>query len=303
MKITYSIIIPFYHGEKFYPKLLFSILKAVQNCNINNLFFEIITIVDSIESNLFEINDVSHTMFQSQQNVELVNLKNNVNLGVASTRNKGIKISKGEFLHLIDQDDEVSPNIYHLSKLFLGNFNFLLFNGRMVYSSGKFNTHKIYYLKPDLTIKGLIEDDYIRSPGQIIFSKVLIHQKLFPETQNFKGADDRFFWLRLFFENKDTIKPKYIANECYIANIHESNYSNDRDNLDKSCLENWKNFVNEVDTISYDNLISRDIIRVNYKLNQYDSLNGLLKGFFLQFFFNLKMSKLIRFVIKRFSLK
>lgn len=303
MKISNSIIIPFYNGEKFYSKLLLSILKAVQSCNSSNTFFEIITIIDSVETSLIEINDISRNIFFAEENVELVNLKNEVNKGVASTRNIGIKISKGDFLHIIDQDDEVFPNIYNLSQLFLGNFNFLLFNGRMIYSTGKFNTHKIYYLKPDLTTKGLIKDDFIRSPGQVLFSKELIHEKLFPEPKNFKGADDRFFWLRLFFENERIIKPKYMSDECYIANIHDSNYSNDRFNLNQSCLENWEIFIKEVDTNRYSKIISKDILRVNYKLKQYDSLFGLLKGFFLQLFFNLKMSKIIRFVIKRVSFK
>lgn len=299
MKKTYSIIIPFYQGEKFYPNLLQSILRAIRKCDVVNCFFEIITIVDSVDSSLLEIDSISRCVFSDVINVVLVNLKNDKNLGVAPTRNKAIQIAKGDYLHIIDQDDEVSLDIYFESQKYLEDYSFLLFNGRMCYANREFSTHKLYYLSPRLTIKGLIKDDFIRSPGQVIFSKRLLHEKLFPEPKQYKGADDRFFWLRLFFDNDNIIKPKYIRKECYIANIHDSNYSNDRENLDRSCLENWSIFISEVDVKAYSKLISRDMLRVNFKLNESMSFVDRIKGFCFQLFFNLNVSKMIRYVIKR----
>lgn len=299
MKKRYSIIIPFYYGEKYYSVLLQSILKAIKKCEILNCFFEIITIVDSVDSSLEYIETITKDVFSDEKNVVLVNLKNVKNLGVAATRNKAIQISNGDYLHIIDQDDEVSPDIYLESQKYLGSYNLLLFNGIMCYTHRDFNTHKLYYLSPRLSIKGLIKDDFIRSPGQVVFSKKLLHEKFFPEPKQYKGADDRFFWLRLFFENENIIRPKYISKECYIANIHESNYSNDRENLDRSCLENWNIFISEVDVKVYSKLISRDILRVHYKLKENMTFVNRIKGFCFQLFFNLKLSKMIRYIVKR----
>ena len=91
MKRTYSVIIPFYNGEKFYYNLLNSIFKAISKCNTVNCFFEIITIVDSADSSLQEIDSISRDVFSMKKNVVLVNLKNDLNLGVAATRNKDRK--------------------------------------------------------------------------------------------------------------------------------------------------------------------------------------------------------------------
>lgn len=299
MNNRYSIIIPFYYGEKYYPVLLQSILNAIKKCEKINCFFEIITIVDSVDSSLEYIEAITRDFFSDEKNVVLVNLKNLTNLGVAATRNKALQIAKGDYFHIIDQDDEVSADIYLESQKYLKDNNLLLFNGIMCYINGDFNTHKLYYLSPRLSVKGLIKDDFIRSPGQVIFSKKLLHEKLFPEPKQYKGADDRFFWLRLFFENDDIIRPKYINKACYIANIHESNFSNDRENLDRSCLENWDIFVSEVDVKEYLKLISRDILRVRYKLNENMSIVDRIEGFCLQLFFNLKLSKMLRFIVKR----
>ncbi len=301
MKKTFSVIIPFYNGEKFYINLLQSIFKAINKCSSENCFFEIITIVDSVDSSLEEIDSISRSVFSEKKNVVSVNLKNDLNLGVAATRNKAIAIAKGNFLHIIDQDDEVSENIYFESQKYLDKYNFILFNGVMCYTSKEFKKHKLYYLPPKLSIKGLIKDDFIRSPGQVVFSKELLHNKLFPEPKVYKGADDRFFWLRLFFENIKQIKPKYVSEECYIANIHDNNYSNDKENLKRSCLENWEIFTSEVDIEPYSKLILNDILRVKYILNEKMSILNKLKGIYLQSVFNLKASKMIRYVVKRFK--
>jgi glycosyltransferase involved in cell wall biosynthesis len=299
MKKVFSIIIPFYNGDFFYSKLLQSINLAIKNCENSDAFFEIITIIDSIETNIDSINHYCKNIFAEVKNVNTINLKNDKNLGVAATRNKAIKISTGDYLHLIDQDDEVTPDFYFISLIHLLENNFLLFNGKMIYTNKNFNNHKIFYLAPKLSIESLIKDDFIRSPGQVIFSKSLLHKNLFPEPIYYKGADDRFFWLRLFIENINYIKAKYINNPCYIANIHTSNYSNNRENLDNSCLENWSIFCAELDVNKYSRIIFNDILRVSYRLKKPLPLFKRAKGFFLHLNFNLKLSKLIRFIIKR----
>ncbi len=63
MKKTYSIIIPFYQGERFYPNLLQSILRAIRKCDVVNCFFEIITIVDSVDTSLLEIDSIYRCVF------------------------------------------------------------------------------------------------------------------------------------------------------------------------------------------------------------------------------------------------
>jgi hypothetical protein len=90
-----------------------------------------------------------------------------------------------------------------------------------------------------------------------------------------------------------------VNEECYIANIHDNNYSNDRINLKRSCLENWDIFISEVDIGPYSKLILNDILRVSYILDEEMSFLNQVKGIYLQFVFNFKLSKMIRYVVKR----
>jgi hypothetical protein len=298
-KIKISIIIPYYKGESYYHLLLSSINKSLTACSQFNFNYELITIIDSIETLQESVMQIANSAFHDMTNVNIVIKKNTQNIGVAGSRNFAISIANGHFLHIIDQDDLVSIPFYSKIISLLDSYNFILVNGEIRYTNKKFNTHKLYYLKPKINIIGIIKDDYIRSPGQIVFSKNLCKELTFPEPKVFKGADDRFFWIGLFLNNKNFVKPFYVANPYYIANIHNKNYSADAENLRRSALENWKIIQSNLNLSDYNKLVNYDILRIKFLLNDPLTYLNKLKGSYLSLKYFIKPNKILRFLFKR----
>jgi glycosyltransferase involved in cell wall biosynthesis len=293
-----SIIIPFYKGEVFYPILIQSIKKAITLFNSNIIQFEIITVIDSVESQIEDVESILKSL-KNIQNVKIIIENNNQNIGVAASRNVAISIATGDYLHIIDQDDEINEFFYTDVYQHLHDYSLVLVNGIVHYSDKKYNSHKLYYLTPNLSILGLLKGDFIRSPGQVIFSRKLLGDKLFPEPKRYKGADDRFFWIRLFIENEKIIQPQYINNTNYIAHIHNNNYSADASNLKRSALENWGIIRSEMNLEEYNRVIARDILRIKWGLKERLSWHEQLIGTWNTFIYFIEPNKLIRFVAKR----
>lgn len=98
-----SIIIPVYNVEKYLEKCL----DSVVNQTYKNL--EIICVDDcSTDSSRFILAQYAKT------DSRIVIKKNNKNLGLGLTRNEGIKIAHGDFIHCLDSDDWMELNAYEI---------------------------------------------------------------------------------------------------------------------------------------------------------------------------------------------
>jgi len=295
-----TIIIPYYNGEKFYAKLLKSIKTAILKLNNKNeLKFEIITIIDSINTPLNEIREINNFIFREVDNIDILIHKNDQNIGVAASRNIALDLSTGEYIHIIDQDDEVDSSFYLDAFKLLINSDFVLTNGFIIYDGGKYRSHKLYYFSPKLSTQGILEDDFIRSPGQVVFSKSLLNGIRFPETKNYKGTDDRFFWIKIFVDNMSIIRPSYVAQPNYVAHIHNSNYSNDLINMKKSELENWELFNLDTIPLGFRRIVNDDILRIKLTLGENMTLIDKLRAIRCKINYFLKPNKLLRFILKR----
>ena len=124
-RIKFSIIIPVYNNEQ-------TIERAIQSC-LEQTFtsFELIIIDDgSIDNSKTKLN-----AYSNYENIKI--LQNNSNRGVSYTRNRGIKVAKGEYLCFLDADDffthnklavintciEKNPTIHFLFHPFVNNNN------------------------------------------------------------------------------------------------------------------------------------------------------------------------------------
>jgi len=299
MRSNVSIIIPFYNGEKYFKKLVFSIVNSIKMVDISYTF-QLIVIVDSIETKTEFINEILYNYLDSLINVKFEIIKNKINEGVARSRNIGFSISNGDLIHLIDQDDTIEPFFYSTILEASKNFNFILVNGNVNYESGNYASHKLYYFKQKLNIDKLVWSDFIRSPGQIVFSKELIINLRFPEPVIYRGADDRFFWFKMFVINSNLIKAIYLHQTLYNASIHSENYSSDKINLINSALENWHIFLRENKTNkkllrSINNNIKSLMYSAKIKQNGIDNLIG----FIFRCHYFIDMNKITRFIFKR----
>ena len=96
-----SIIIPYYKKKFFFPKTIKSVLKQ----SYKN--FEVILIYDDISKK--ELKFVNKILKEIKKKKIIINKKN---LGAGISRNKGIKVAKGNFIAFLDADD-----IWHKDKL------------------------------------------------------------------------------------------------------------------------------------------------------------------------------------------
>lgn len=91
-----SIILPVYNGSKYLKRCINSILKQTYE-NI-----ELIVIDDGSKDNSLEIIN----SFKDKR----LKVFTQKNMGVAKTRNKGISLSKGEYIFFVDNDDYLDEN-------------------------------------------------------------------------------------------------------------------------------------------------------------------------------------------------
>lgn len=100
MNPTISIIVPVYNAEKYLHKCLNSIL----NQELNNI--EVIIIDDGSSDNSKKI------IQEYQVKDSRVRAIYQSNQGVSATRNKGIRIAKGEYIGFVDADDYIELDMY-----------------------------------------------------------------------------------------------------------------------------------------------------------------------------------------------
>ena len=93
-----SIITPVYNGEDFLDRSIKSVLSQThQN-------WELLLIDDGSED------DSARIIERYLEDDRIKFLKNDSNSGISATRNKGINNSSGEYIALLDQDDEWFPD-------------------------------------------------------------------------------------------------------------------------------------------------------------------------------------------------
>lgn len=96
-----SIILPVYNGELY----LRECLESLVNQTLKDI--EIIAIDDNSTDNSFSILKEYKNKYPN-----LRIYRNNKNIGVGATRNRGISLAKGEYIGFVDNDDYISNTMY-----------------------------------------------------------------------------------------------------------------------------------------------------------------------------------------------
>jgi poly(ribitol-phosphate) beta-N-acetylglucosaminyltransferase len=103
-QILISVIIPIYNNEKY----VFDCLNSLEAQTYPKEFFEVIIIDDaSTDNTLLKVKT-----YKSELKLQIDTLQGNSGPGVA--RNKGIELSKGDFILFLDSDDLLVPNAIEL---------------------------------------------------------------------------------------------------------------------------------------------------------------------------------------------
>lgn len=177
-----SVIITTFNRSNLLPRAVNSVLKQTYQ----NL--EIIIVDDCSTDNTLQV-------IKNFSDERIKYIKNNKNLGLAASRNIGIKASKGEYISFLDDDDELLPNkVAEQIELFKNANVDVVYCGMIRKYNGKTVRLSIS------TFRGyILEHILVSSPSGIhsllIKRRCLEKIGLFDET--FPAFEDWDLWIRL----------------------------------------------------------------------------------------------------------
>lgn len=237
-KTGISIIIPFYNGEEHICKLLSAIIIAYNKLQ-TPLSTEVIIVIDSVDTAVQSIETLIAPTINACPDISFIVYKNKVNIGVAKSRNEGLKIACYEYILFIDQDDEVSSSFFFSIQPYLGEKDLILSNG-LIIDTTKNIDFKLYYLAPEISLKKIIIKSFIRSPGQVLLHRGILPAHGFITARKNLGADDKFLWIDIMLNYQGKLRVAYISECLYQAYLHGNNVSNNFQQLASSNLELWE---------------------------------------------------------------
>jgi teichuronic acid biosynthesis glycosyltransferase TuaG len=178
-----SVVIPAYKCEKYIAEALESAINQTYKS------IEIIIVNDCSPDNCESV-----ILEYMEKDKRIRYLKNNENLGVASSRNKGVKASEGEYVAFLDSDDvwsldKIEKQIKHLQE---NNGYFCYTSYRLVDESGG-DLNKVYIVPESVEYKKLLYHNVINSSTAVIKRDILIQHPM----KHDEIHEDYLEWLTL----------------------------------------------------------------------------------------------------------
>ena len=204
-----SIIIPVYNSCEF----ILNTLNSLEAQSYHN--YEIILINDGSTDNSVEILEEYRRKFGHAI------LYNQKNMGVSAARNKGIEISKGEFVTFLDSDDMYSSHFLEkmLFKQIQKNADVVYCGYNKISIAGKIKVMPCLFKEKDIL------NFYFKSDGYFHFSGMLIRKSILLEKQ-------------IYFEvgrniSEDLLFTVQLLNNCsfYCVKEHLFNYIQRKDSV------------------------------------------------------------------------
>tara|TARA_X000000950_G_scaffold67535_1_gene83408 strand:- start:599 stop:1465 length:867 start_codon:yes stop_codon:yes gene_type:complete len=209
-----SIIIP-YHKKKFFFK---ETIQSINNQSYKN--FEVIIIYDDTDKS--ELNYVKKIINNFKFRKKLI--INNKIIGAGLSRNKGIKVSKGEYIAFCDADDlwnkdklKIQLRFMKDEKILFSHSNYFIIN----HASKKIGSFKV---PKNISYNQLIKSCDI-GLSSVMISKLLIKKNLF---SNLKTKEDYLLWIKLIRHlknfksiNENLIYWRYLRNSLSSSSIQK----------------------------------------------------------------------------------
>lgn len=277
--ILISVIIPVFNKEEYLSECIKTVVSQTYKC------LEIIIINDGSTDN-------SEKIIEGYQlNDKRIKYHNQKNQGVAASRNKGISVSKGEYIYFIDADDKIELNT--IDKL----VNKTIVSGTV----SDIVVGNYYRVINNKAIKGMVLEDQLLKPllsdldnkvnmflakGRPLASSCNKLYKLdFIKTYKIEFKDKVFAEDRLFnlmcYVNKPNIS---IVNEyTYYYNIIENSRSRE---FSEGFYENCTTLLH----VFYDYLIEKSLLSENEDLLQINALYDMenIMGYYYTYLGNIK---------------
>ena len=196
-----SVIIPVYNAEKSIEKSLISIKNQTWEG-----VFEIILVNDGSSDRSKTIIE-NYQQNHQDQNIILINQENR---GVSKARNAAMKIAQGDYIALLDSDDEWLPEKTEKQMKFLENQN-------IAFITSLWNNENItfpYKLHPPnklvkITLKKLLIKITGQTSTAIFKRKIFENTGFFDENQNY--SEDANYWMRISEKNQMYLLPEKLV--------------------------------------------------------------------------------------------
>lgn len=209
MKPKISVVMPVYNGEKYLDKSIRSILDQSYKD------FEFLIINDASTDN-------SEKIARLFDDSRIKIFRNETNLGLVGTLNKGIDLASGEYIARMDQDDISLPERLKIQVDFMETHPEIGLCGSWVKNIGK---NKGYINKkesnPD-AVKALLLFHTPLAHPTVIFKKNIIDKNNLRYDKNFEYCEDYDLWSRI----SEFTKISNIEKVLLLYRVHETNMSN-----------------------------------------------------------------------------
>ncbi|ROI11001.1 glycosyltransferase family 2 protein [Kaistella haifensis] len=197
-----SVIIPVYNAEESIEKCLDSIKNQTWKGE-----FEIIVINDGSADRSGEILE-NYRQKNPEMPIQLINQENG---GVSKARNTGLKIAKGDYIALLDSDDEWLPEKTEKQMKYLQNSDF-----GVDFISSLWNDEKVsfpYAIGGNGLVAINLNKLLFKVTGQtstaIFKKKILENTGFFDERQRY--SEDANFWMRISENNSMFLLPEKLV--------------------------------------------------------------------------------------------
>lgn len=255
-----SVVMPVYNAEEYLDEAIKSILTQTYDN------FEFIIVNDGST-------DKSEEIIYSYKDPRIVYIKNETNLQIVKTLNRGITAAKGKYIARMDADDISLPQRFAKQILFMENNPNIAVCGTYIQIFGD----------KEYTISYPLDDTEIKT--KLIFNTAIGHATILAKTnilkkfqydEHYNKSEDYELWTRLLLEYQGSNIPELLYRYRYHDNQTCTIYKNRQDKIAYMIREKY---LKEV----YNNVQQHDIEilgQINRKeFVPYTSMSTLLTKF------------------------
>ena len=183
-EILVSVIMPAYNCEKY-------IAEAIQSVLQQSEALELIIVEDASS-------DKTEDVIQSfLHDARVIYIKNQINLGAAASRNKGIELARGKYIDFLDADDCWEPDkLQKQTALMEAKKAVLSSTGRIIVDEAGKPTGKTIEIKETVTYSELLKGNVLNTSGVMVLASVA---KKYPMVKDCLH-EDYIMWLSILKE-------------------------------------------------------------------------------------------------------
>jgi glycosyltransferase involved in cell wall biosynthesis len=203
MQTTVSIILPVYNGERFIEKAILSVLTQTYTQ------WELLIIDDGSTDATAEI-----ARKYAAQDLRILYVKNEKNLGIQKTLNKGISVARGKYIARIDADDAwIDARKLEAQVSFLQSRpEYILVGTGIVVSKGDKELYRFVPPETDAQIrKNILFKNCFTHSSVLFLKQAVIDAGGYSESAETKHVEDYDLWLKLGTIGKLANLPVYAV--------------------------------------------------------------------------------------------